>query len=57
VLAVTIHDGDTRRQNFGMVGKAFIRCVNAKRQQRNRPLRPVGRRLDRIGDDLRRGVS
>lgn len=28
-LAVTIHDGETRRQNFGMVGKAFIRCVNA----------------------------
>jgi tellurium resistance protein TerD len=29
VLAVTIHDGEARRQNFGMVGKAFIRCVNA----------------------------
>jgi tellurium resistance protein TerD len=29
VLAVTIHEADTRRQNFGMVGKAFIRCVNA----------------------------
>ncbi|UVW29513.1 TerD family protein [Massilia sp. H6] len=29
VLGVTIHDGETRRQNFGMVGKAFIRCVNA----------------------------
>ena len=28
-LAVTIHDGETRRQNFGMIGKAFIRCVNA----------------------------
>jgi tellurium resistance protein TerD len=28
-LAVTIHDGEARRQNFGMVGKAFIRCVNA----------------------------
>ena len=28
VLAVTIHDGETRRQNFGMVGKAFVRCVN-----------------------------
>lgn len=27
-FAVTIHDGDQRRQNFGMVGKAFIRCVN-----------------------------
>jgi tellurium resistance protein TerD len=29
VLAVTIHDADARRQNFGMVNKAFIRCVNA----------------------------
>lgn len=29
ILAVTIHEGDTRRQNFGMVSKAFIRCVNA----------------------------
>jgi tellurium resistance protein TerD len=29
VLGVTIHDADARRQNFGMVGKAFIRCVNA----------------------------
>jgi len=28
VVAVTIHDADARRQNFGMVGKAFIRCVN-----------------------------
>jgi tellurium resistance protein TerD len=29
VFAVTIHDAETRRQNFGMIGKAFIRCVNA----------------------------
>jgi tellurium resistance protein TerD len=29
VLAVTIHDAETRRQNFGMVGKAFVRCINA----------------------------
>lgn len=29
VVAVTIHDGEARRQNFGMVGKAFVRCVNA----------------------------
>lgn len=29
VLAVTIHDADVRRQNFGMVSKAFVRCVNA----------------------------
>jgi tellurium resistance protein TerD len=29
VVGVTIHDADARRQNFGMVGKAFIRCVNA----------------------------
>lgn len=28
VVAVTIHDAEQRRQNFGMVGKAFIRCVN-----------------------------
>jgi tellurium resistance protein TerD len=29
VVAVTIHDADARRQNFGMVSKAFVRCVNA----------------------------
>jgi tellurium resistance protein TerD len=29
VVGVTIHEADTRRQNFGMVNKAFIRCVNA----------------------------
>jgi tellurium resistance protein TerD len=29
VVAVTIHDAEARRQNFGMVGKAFVRCVNA----------------------------
>jgi tellurium resistance protein TerD len=29
VFAVTIHDAESRRQNFGMVGKAFIRCINA----------------------------
>jgi tellurium resistance protein TerD len=29
VVAVTIHDADARRQNFGMISKAFIRCVNA----------------------------
>jgi len=29
VLAVTIHEGDTRRQNFGQVSRAFIRCINA----------------------------
>jgi tellurium resistance protein TerD len=28
VLAVTIHDAEARRQNFGQVSKAFIRCVN-----------------------------
>ncbi len=28
-FCVTIHDADSRRQNFGMVGKAFIRCLNA----------------------------
>jgi tellurium resistance protein TerD len=29
VVGVTIHDAEVRRQNFGMVGKAFIRCINA----------------------------
>lgn len=28
-ICVTIHDADARRQNFGMVQKAFVRCVNA----------------------------
>jgi tellurium resistance protein TerD len=29
VVGVTIHEAETRRQNFGMVSKAFIRCVKA----------------------------
>ena len=28
VFAVTIHDADERRQNFGMVSNAFVRIVN-----------------------------
>ena len=28
-FCVTIHDAEARRQSFGMVGKAFIRCVDA----------------------------
>jgi tellurium resistance protein TerD len=28
-VAVTIHDGEARRQNFGQVQKAFIRAINA----------------------------
>jgi tellurium resistance protein TerD len=28
-VAVTIQQADTRHQNFGMVGHAFIRCLNA----------------------------
>lgn len=28
-VAVTIHEAETRGQNFGMVSSAFIRCVNA----------------------------
>ena len=28
-VAVTIHEGESRKQNFGQVSKAFIRCVNA----------------------------
>jgi tellurium resistance protein TerD len=29
ILAVTIHDGDSRGQNFGQVNNAFMRVVNA----------------------------
>jgi tellurium resistance protein TerD len=28
-VCVTIHEAEARKQNFGMVGKAYIRCVNA----------------------------
>jgi tellurium resistance protein TerD len=28
-VCVTIHDAEARRQSFGQVSKAFIRCVNA----------------------------
>jgi tellurium resistance protein TerD len=28
-VAVTIHDAEARRQNFGQVQHAFVRCVNA----------------------------
>ncbi|HMZ80376.1 MAG TPA: TerD family protein, partial [Acidobacteriota bacterium] len=28
VFCVTIHDAEARRQNFGMIGSAFIRIVN-----------------------------
>jgi tellurium resistance protein TerD len=28
-VCVTIHDAETRRQNFGQVQKAFVRCVNS----------------------------
>jgi len=28
-ICVTIHEAESRRQNFGMVQKAFVRCVNA----------------------------
>ena len=28
-FCVTIHEAESRRQSFGMVGKAFIRCMNA----------------------------
>jgi tellurium resistance protein TerD len=27
-VCVTIHDAETRKQNFGMVSKAFVRCIN-----------------------------
>jgi len=29
-VSVTIHEAEQRRQNFGMVGRAFIRCLNAE---------------------------
>jgi tellurium resistance protein TerD len=28
-VCVTIHEAESRSQNFGMVSKAFVRCVNA----------------------------
>lgn len=28
-ISVTIHEAESRKQNFGMVSSAFIRCVNA----------------------------
>ena len=28
-VCVTIHDGETKRQNFGMVASAYVRCVDA----------------------------
>ena len=28
-FCVTIHDAEARKQNFGMIGKAYIRCVDA----------------------------
>ena len=28
-FCVTIHEAEPRKQNFGMVGKAYIRCLNA----------------------------
>ncbi len=30
VIAVTIHDAEARKQNFGMVGDAFVRLVNSE---------------------------
>jgi tellurium resistance protein TerD len=32
-VAVTIHEAEQRRQNFGMVGRAFIRCLNAENER------------------------
>jgi tellurium resistance protein TerD len=28
-VCVTIHDAEARKQNFGMVSKAYVRCVNS----------------------------
>ncbi len=33
IVGVTIHEADLRRQNFGMVGSAFIRIVNQENNQ------------------------
>lgn len=33
VVAVTIHEADARRQNFGQVSSAYIRCVNKDNNQ------------------------
>ena len=33
VIAVTIHEADARRQNFGQVSNAYIRVINAKTNQ------------------------
>lgn len=33
VIAVTIHDAEARRQNFGMVREAFVRLVNSDTDQ------------------------
>jgi len=32
-VAVTIHDAENRKQNFGMVSKAYIRCLNGDNGQ------------------------
>ncbi|MDJ0903770.1 MAG: TerD family protein [Xenococcus sp. MO_188.B8] len=32
-IAVTIHEADTRNQNFGQVGNAFVRIVNVDNQE------------------------
>jgi tellurium resistance protein TerD len=32
-VCVTIHDAESRRQNFGQVQKAFVRCVNSANGQ------------------------
>lgn len=33
VFAVTIHEADNRKQNFGQVSKAYMRCLNADGQK------------------------
>jgi tellurium resistance protein TerD len=32
-VAVTIHEAEQRRQNFGMVARAFIRCIDANNER------------------------
>ena len=32
-MTVTIHEAESRKQNFGQVSNAFIRCVNSDNNQ------------------------
>ncbi len=56
VFPVSIYDAENRQQSFGQVRNAFIRVVNQAGRRRDRPVRPVGGRLDRDRHGLRRAV-